>query len=98
MEDWQTPLMKAMARHVTESHGDVLEVGFGRGVSAELIQRLGVASHTIVEPNDHSVRPLLRALAERGTPIATSVCFTPAGRTSTIAWGSSTGSSSTRSR
>ena len=55
MEDWQVPLMKAMARHVTESHGEVLEVGFGRGVAAELIQRHGVRSHTIVEMNDHSV-------------------------------------------
>ncbi len=40
MEDWQTPLMQAMARHVTETHGDVLEIGFGRGVSAEFIQQL----------------------------------------------------------
>jgi guanidinoacetate N-methyltransferase len=56
MEDWQTPLMEAMARHVTESHGSVLEIGFGRGVSAELIQRFGVRTHTIVEANDHSVR------------------------------------------
>jgi amino acid adenylation domain-containing protein len=56
MEDWQTPLMRAMAGHVTSSHGHVLEIGFGRGVSAEMIQHFGVASHTIVEPNDHSVR------------------------------------------
>jgi guanidinoacetate N-methyltransferase len=55
MEDWQTPLMLAMARHVTASHGDVLEIGFGRGVSAGFIQQFGVRSHTIVEPNDHSV-------------------------------------------
>jgi guanidinoacetate N-methyltransferase len=55
MEDWQVPLMRAMARHVAASHGDVLEIGFGRGVSAELIQQLGVRSHTIVEPNEHSV-------------------------------------------
>ena len=33
----------------------VLEIGFGRGVSAEIIQRAGVRSHTIVEANDHSV-------------------------------------------
>jgi guanidinoacetate N-methyltransferase len=55
MEDWQTPLMRAMARHAADSHGDVLEIGFGRGVSAEFIQQLGVRSHTVVEPNDHSV-------------------------------------------
>jgi guanidinoacetate N-methyltransferase len=56
MEDWQVPLLEAMARHVTASHGDVLEIGFGRGVSSEMIQRSGVRSHTIVEANDHSVR------------------------------------------
>lgn len=55
MEDWQTPLMKAMARSVTESHGDILEIGFGRGVSAEFIQKQGVRSHTVVEMNRHSV-------------------------------------------
>ena len=56
MEDWQTPVMKAMARHVTEEHGHVLEVGFGRGVSAGFIQELGVRAHTVIESNDHSVR------------------------------------------
>ena len=55
MEDWQTPVMEAMARAVTETHGDVLEVGFGRGVSATLIQDAGVRSHTIVECNDEVV-------------------------------------------
>ena len=51
MEDWQIPLMSAMAKNVTETHGDVLEIGFGRGISAELIQQQGVRSHTIVECN-----------------------------------------------
>lgn len=52
MEDWQRPVMQAMADIVTGSHGDVLEVGFGRGVSATLIQAARVRSHTIVECND----------------------------------------------
>lgn len=56
MEDWQTPVMQAMAEYVTESHGDVLEIGFGRGVSAEMIQKEGVRSHTIVEVNDYSIK------------------------------------------
>ncbi len=55
MEDWQIPVMQAMAEIVTESHGDVLEVGFGRGVSATMIQEAGVRSHTIVECNDDVV-------------------------------------------
>jgi len=56
MEDWQTPIMKAMSRHVTEEHGDVLEIGFGRGVSAAFIQDQQVRSHTIVEASDHVIR------------------------------------------
>lgn len=55
MEDWQTPLMKAMADYATEAHGDVLEIGFGRGVSSEFIQNAGVRSHTIIEANPHCV-------------------------------------------
>ncbi len=51
MEDWLIPLMQAMAAEVTATHGDVLEIGFGRGVSSDFIQAGGVTSHTIVECN-----------------------------------------------
>lgn len=56
MEDWQLPLMRAMARIAARSGGNVLEVGFGRGVSATLIQEHGVRSHTVIECNDSVVR------------------------------------------
>ena len=52
MEDWQIPIMQAMAKVVTESHGSILEIGFGRGVSSGFIQDCGVKSHTIIECND----------------------------------------------
>ena len=52
MEDWQIPIMKAMAGIVTESHGDVLEIGFGRGIASTFVQEAGVRSHTVVECND----------------------------------------------
>lgn len=55
MEDWQINLMKAMAEDVTQSHGDVLEIGFGRGIGSDFIQEMGVTSHTIVEVNDSVV-------------------------------------------
>jgi len=55
MEDWQLPLMEAMAAIAARSGGDVLEVGFGRGVSAGVIQRAGVRSHTIIECNPHVI-------------------------------------------
>jgi guanidinoacetate N-methyltransferase len=51
MEDWQIPLMRAMAAVAAEGHGDLLEIGFGRGVSAGFIQECGVRSHTVVECN-----------------------------------------------
>lgn len=52
MEDWQVPVVRAMAKVVTESHGDILEVGFGRGISSTFIQAARVRSHTIIECND----------------------------------------------
>ncbi len=52
MQDWEIPLMRRMAEVVTASHGDVLEIGFGLGLSAGFIEDCGVRSHTIVELND----------------------------------------------
>jgi predicted O-methyltransferase YrrM len=51
MQDWETPLMKAMADIATESGGEVLEVGFGMGISASFIQERRPKSHTIIEFN-----------------------------------------------
>lgn len=49
MEMWQLPIMQRMAHRVTRAKGDVLEIGYGRGVSAKMIQDLGAQTHTIVE-------------------------------------------------
>jgi guanidinoacetate N-methyltransferase len=54
MEDWQIPIMKSMAKVVTENRGDILEIGFGRGIGSSLIQECGADSHTIIECN-HSI-------------------------------------------
>ncbi|NNE68650.1 MAG: class I SAM-dependent methyltransferase [Pyrinomonadaceae bacterium] len=51
MEDWQIPVLDRMAKAVTRSRGDVLEIGFGLGKSAEMIQKYGARSHTIIECN-----------------------------------------------
>jgi guanidinoacetate N-methyltransferase len=53
MEDWQLPLMAAMASIAAHTGGDVLEIGFGRGALAGMIQDSGVRSHTIIECNPH---------------------------------------------
>ncbi len=63
MQDWEAPLMRRMAEVVAESHGDVLEIGFGLGLSAGFIEECGVASHTIVEFNEE-VANVARSWAE----------------------------------
>lgn len=47
MEDWEVEIMREHARLV--AGGDVLEIGFGMGISATALQAFGVNSHTIVE-------------------------------------------------
>ncbi len=56
MEDWQLPLMRAMAEVAGVEGGSVLEVGFGRGVASDLLQARGIGSHTIIECNPSVVR------------------------------------------
>ena len=60
MEDWQRPMMQAMSDAITKSGGDILEIGFGRGVSATMIQAASVRSHTIIEMNPHSLNDHFR--------------------------------------
>ncbi|WP_339704470.1 hypothetical protein [uncultured Kriegella sp.] len=52
MEGWLIPIMKVMAEVVTEKGGDILEIGFGRGISAEMLQEFSIETHTIIECND----------------------------------------------
>ena len=49
MMDWEDPLMSASAAYVCEGGGDILEIGFGMGISAGYIQSHSISSHTIVE-------------------------------------------------
>lgn len=51
MEDWQIPIMQAMAGVAAAPDRDLLEIGFGRGVASTMLQQVGVRSHTIVECN-----------------------------------------------
>ena len=41
MQAWERPLMEVLAREVTASHGDILEVGYGMGISARAILACG---------------------------------------------------------
>ncbi|HET9766605.1 MAG TPA: amino acid adenylation domain-containing protein, partial [Thermoanaerobaculia bacterium] len=60
MDAWERPLMAALADAATATHGDVLEVGFGMGISATDIQARGVRSHTVIECNEDVIRTFER--------------------------------------
>ena len=49
MHEWESYLMKAHADFVCEIGGDILEFGFGMGLSADFIQEHNPKSHTIIE-------------------------------------------------
>ncbi len=49
MQAWEHPYMARLADIASAGGGDVLEIGFGMGISASAIQAKGVQSHTIIE-------------------------------------------------
>ena len=49
MSDWEDPIMVKHAEVVTKNGGDILESGFGMGISATHIQSHDINSHTIIE-------------------------------------------------
>ena len=64
MQRWEEPYMKALADLVARAGGDVIEVGFGMGISAAFIQGCSPRSHTIIEAN-RDVANSARAFAEK---------------------------------
>ena len=63
MMDWEDPLMSASAAYVCEGGGDILEIGFGVGISAGYIQSHSISSHTIIE-NHPQIIPLAQEWAK----------------------------------
>ncbi|MCF7861540.1 class I SAM-dependent methyltransferase [Candidatus Woesearchaeota archaeon] len=52
MMRWETPYMHKMAEMLhAHSNNNILEVGFGMGISATKLQHLGLKTHTIIEPH-----------------------------------------------
>jgi protein arginine N-methyltransferase 2 len=49
MMTWEDSIMQASADYICEGGGDILEIGFGMGLSAGYIQANSINSHTIVE-------------------------------------------------
>lgn len=71
MQRWEEPLMAALAAEATRNGGDVLEVGFGMGISATAIVEAGCASYTVIEAHP-VVAQAARDWAEQ-QPMATTV-------------------------
>ena len=63
MMDWEDEIMSASAAYVCQNGGDILEIGFGMGISANYIQSHSITSHTICE-NHPQVIPLALEWAE----------------------------------
>ena len=63
MMDWEDDIMKASADYVCGNGGDILEIGFGMGISANYIQANNINSHVIIE-NHPQVIEKAKAWAE----------------------------------
>ena len=63
MMSWEDPIMKASADYVCGNGGNILEIGFGMGISANYIQANDINSHTIIE-NHPQVIEKVRTWAE----------------------------------
>lgn len=49
MDAIETPLMKEFANIVTQNGGDILEIGFGMGISADFIYNSDIKSYNCIE-------------------------------------------------
>ncbi|WP_203257042.1 methyltransferase domain-containing protein [Hyunsoonleella ulvae] len=65
MEDWQIPLMKEMAKAIAGDGGDILEIGFGRGISADMIMQHPINSYTAIECNDDVINTYFTSFKEK---------------------------------
>jgi len=65
MMDWEDSLMKRHAEVVCENGGDILEIGFGMGMSANYIQAQNPNSHTIVEIHPQVIEKLEEWAADK---------------------------------
>jgi len=58
MHKWEHPIMKAKAEFVCKNGGDIIEFGFGMGISATYIQEHNINSHTICEIHPEIIKNL----------------------------------------
>tara|TARA_R110000868_G_C10841525_1_gene760097 strand:- start:733 stop:1296 length:564 start_codon:yes stop_codon:yes gene_type:complete len=65
MMDWEHDLMSGSAAYVCQNGGDILEIGFGMGISAGYIQSHSISSHTILENHPDIIPLALNWAAEK---------------------------------
>jgi protein arginine N-methyltransferase 2 len=65
MMSWEDSLMSASAAYICQNGGDILEIGFGMGISAGYIQSHLISSHTILENHPDIIPKALEWAAEK---------------------------------
>lgn len=69
MQEWERPLMHALAREVTRNRGHVLEVGFGMGISANYVIAMGCSKYTVIEPHPAVLKEARDWAARQPVPV-----------------------------
>lgn len=72
MQEWERPLMRALAEKVAGPGKAILEVGFGMGICAEEIWNFGCSSYTVIEAHPiiaERARKWLATTNRKGTVI-----------------------------
>ena len=69
MHSCELSLMKAMADLTTRNGGDILEIGFGLGISASYIQQNKIKSHTIIEVHPEIYERACKWADEQDVPV-----------------------------
>lgn len=69
MESWEADYMKELARIATMLGGQVLEVGYGLGLSANYIQQQPIEEHIIIEANAEVLKKAQDFAAQAPRPV-----------------------------
>jgi guanidinoacetate N-methyltransferase len=69
MQSWEKPLMQRMAQEVTISKGDILEIGYGMGISANEIIHNGCKSYTVIEAHPEIAKIAEHWAKEQSVPV-----------------------------
>ena len=76
MMDWEDPLMSASAAYMCENGGDILEIGFGMGISAGYMHSHSISTHTIIE-NHPNIISKAQAWASNKSNVTSTTYYLP---------------------